>query len=194
MISGFRHKGLQQLFEEDNAKGVNAEHVRKIKQNLALLDAATTLSGLDIQTYRLHPLKGDLKGFGRSPCAPTGGSFSAFTTATCRMSILSITIEGGQTMPMKNPPHPGEMIGDEIEALGVSISAAAKALGVTRQQLHNLIAGRSGITPEMAVRLEMAIGGSADTWVRLQTNYDLAQIRNRTTPLKVKKLARPAIA
>jgi len=94
-------------------------------------------------------------------------------------------------MPMKNPPHPGEMIGDEIEALGVSISQAAKALGVTRQQLHNLIAGRSGITPEMAVRLEMAIGGSADTWVRLQTNYDLAQIRSRATPLKVTKLARP---
>ena len=63
MIRGFRHKGLQQLFEEDNAKGVNAEHVRKIKQILALLDAATTLSGLDIQAYRLHPLKGDLKGF-----------------------------------------------------------------------------------------------------------------------------------
>ena len=69
------------------------------------------------------------------------------------------------------------MIGDEIEALGVSISDAAKALGVTRQQLHNLISRRSGITPEMAVRLEMAIGGGADTWVRLQTNYDLAQIR-----------------
>jgi proteic killer suppression protein len=63
MIKGFRHKGLQQLFEEDNAKGVNAEHVRKIKQILALLDAATSLSGLDLQTYRLHPLKGDLKGF-----------------------------------------------------------------------------------------------------------------------------------
>jgi antitoxin HigA-1 len=110
------------------------------------------------------------------------------------MSILSITIEGGLTMPMKHPPHPGEMIGDEIEALGVSISDAAKALGVTRQQIHNLIAGRSGITSEMAVRLEMAIGGSADTWVRLQTIYDLAQIRNRTTPLKVKKLVRPEVA
>ena len=86
------------------------------------------------------------------------------------------------------------MIGDEIEALGVSISDAAKALGVTPQQLHNLIAGRSGITPEMAVRLEIAIGGSADTWVRLPPNYDLAQIRNRTTPLKVKKLVRPEVA
>ena len=59
MIRGFRHKGLQQLFEEDNAKGV----IRKIRQILALLDATTSLSGLDLQTYRLHPLKGDLRGF-----------------------------------------------------------------------------------------------------------------------------------
>ena len=97
-------------------------------------------------------------------------------------------------MPMKNPPQPGEMIGDEIEALGVSISAAAKALGVTRQQLHNLTSGRSGITAEMAVRLEMSIGGNADTWLRLQVNHDLAQIRNRATPLKVERLARPEVA
>ena len=95
---------------------------------------------------------------------------------------------------MKNPPHPGEMIGDEIEALGITISAAAKALGVTRQQLHNLIAGRSGITPEMAVRLEMSIGGNAETWARLQTNYDLVQIRNNATLLNVKKLARREVA
>ena len=53
-------------------------------------------------------------------------------------------------MEMKNPPHPGELIGDNLTELGVSISAAAKALGITRQQLHNLISGRSGITPEMA--------------------------------------------
>ena len=80
-------------------------------------------------------------------------------------------------MEMKNPPHPGELIGDSLEELGMSISAAAKGLGITRQQLHNLIAGRSGVTPEMAVRFEKALGSSADTWLRMQMNYDLAQIR-----------------
>ena len=85
---------------------------------------------------------------------------------------------------MKNPPHPGELIGDTLEELGVSISAAAKALGITRQQLHNLIAGRSGITPEMAVKLEKAIGSTADTWLRMQTHYDLAQVRKRTINVK----------
>jgi addiction module HigA family antidote len=65
-------------------------------------------------------------------------------------------------MGMKNPPHPGEMIGDSLEELGVSISEAAKSLGITRQQLHNLIAGRSAITTEMAMRLEKALGSTAE--------------------------------
>ena len=80
-------------------------------------------------------------------------------------------------MEMKNPPHPGELIGDMLDELKVSIVAAAKGLGVTRQQVHNLIAGRSGITPEMAVKLEKALGSTADTWLRMQMNYDLAQLR-----------------
>lgn len=63
MIVSFRHRGLKQLFEDDNPRGVNAEHVRKIKQILALLDAAQTVADLDVSTLRLHPLKGDLKGF-----------------------------------------------------------------------------------------------------------------------------------
>ena len=96
-------------------------------------------------------------------------------------------------MPIKNPPHPGEMIGDSIEEMDVSIVDAAKALGVTRQQLHNLIAGRSAISPEMAFRLEKALGSSADAWLRMQANYDLAQIRNRAPSIKVTRLA-PKVA
>ena len=91
-------------------------------------------------------------------------------------------------MPMNNRPHPGEMIGDTLAEAGVSIVAAAKGLGVTRQQLHNLIAGRSGVTPEMAVRLEQALGSTADTWLRMQANYDLAQIRRRAKRIQVKRL------
>jgi len=90
-------------------------------------------------------------------------------------------------MEMKNPPHPGELIGDTLNDINVSIVVAAKGLGITRQQLHNLISGRSGITPEMAVKLEKAIGSTADTWLRMQMNYDLAQIRKRT--INVKRLA-----
>lgn len=91
-------------------------------------------------------------------------------------------------MSMKNPPHPGQMIGDALEEIGVSISAAARALGVSRQQLHNVISGRSAIAPEMAVRLERAMGGVAETWLAMQTAYDLAQIRNSASSLRVEKI------
>ncbi|WP_315707151.1 MULTISPECIES: HigA family addiction module antitoxin [unclassified Bradyrhizobium] len=90
-------------------------------------------------------------------------------------------------MAMKSPPHPGELLGDTLEEIGVSISAAAKGLGVTRQQLHNVIAGRSGVSAEMAVRLEKAIGSTADAWLKMQMAYDLAEARKR--PIDVKRLA-----
>jgi antitoxin HigA-1 len=89
-------------------------------------------------------------------------------------------------MHMKNPLHPGELIGDNLDELGITVSDAAKALGISRQQLHNVIAGRYAISPEMAVRLEKALGSTADTWLRMQMNYDLARIRKQA--LNVKRL------
>lgn len=78
---------------------------------------------------------------------------------------------------MKSPPHPGLTIRhDCIEALGLSVTQAAKGLGVTRQALHNVLSGKSAISPEMAVRLEKAFGSTAEVWVRLQANYDLSRI------------------
>jgi addiction module HigA family antidote len=90
-------------------------------------------------------------------------------------------------MKMKNPSHPGIGPRQEIDELGLSVAEAAKALGVTRQQLYRLLNGQCGITPEMAVRLEQAIGSNADFWLRLQMNYDLAQIR-KAGAINVKRL------
>jgi len=95
-------------------------------------------------------------------------------------------------MRMKNPPHPGRGLKDDLDALGLTVAEAAEALGITRQQLYNVINGRSGITPEMALRLEKGIGGSADAWLAMQVAYDLAQLRLREADIKVKKLARRA--
>jgi len=95
---------------------------------------------------------------------------------------------------MKNPPHPGIGLKHELDELGLSVAEAAKALGVTRQQLYRLINGACGVTPEMALRLELAIGSSADFWLRLQMNYDLAQVRQRAASIHVRKLARPEVA
>ena len=82
-------------------------------------------------------------------------------------------------MAMLDPPHPGRLVKDDIDALGSKISEAAKALGITRQQLYKIVNGDSAISPEMAVRLEAVVGSTADHWIGMQAAYDLAQARKR---------------
>ena len=94
-------------------------------------------------------------------------------------------------MTMKNPPHPGLSVRhDCIEPLDLTITGAANILGVTRQALNNLVNGKSGISPEMAIRLDKAFGGGAETWLRLQMAYDLAQARQHEAEIKVKRVVR----
>ncbi len=96
-------------------------------------------------------------------------------------------------MPMKNPPHPGQSVRfDCLEPLGLSVTEGAKALGVTRQALNNLVNGKSGISPEMAIRLDKAFGGSAEVWLGIQMDYDLAQAKKRERAIKVRRVARAA--
>jgi len=96
-------------------------------------------------------------------------------------------------MDMKNPAHPGLLVKECLNELGIGVAEAAKSIGITRQQLHNVIAGRSAVTPEMAVRFEKALGSTADTWLRLQMNYDLAQVRKRSKEISVERLT-PKVA
>jgi addiction module HigA family antidote len=79
-------------------------------------------------------------------------------------------------MPMKTPPHPGKAVRVScLEPLGLSVTDGAKALGVARQSLSNLINGKTGVSPEMAIRLAKAFGSTADTWLKMQAAFDLAQ-------------------
>ena len=95
-------------------------------------------------------------------------------------------------MAMRNPPHPGLSVRhDCLEPLGLSVTGGAKVLGVTRQALNNLVNGKGGISPEMAVRLEKAFGGGAEAWLGIQLDYDLAQIRRREGKIAVKRVKRP---
>jgi antitoxin HigA-1 len=90
---------------------------------------------------------------------------------------------------MKCPPHPGMGLKDDIEALGVSVAEAAAGLGVTRQHLQGVTQGKSAMTPDMALRLEKAVGSTAEHWLNLQIAHDLAQVRLRNGKLKLKRLA-----
>ena len=92
-------------------------------------------------------------------------------------------------MPMKNPPHPGKHVRVScLEPLELSVTAASKALGVSRQALNNLVNEKAGISTEMAVRLEKIGWGTADGWLRLQLNYDLSQVRRYADKIKVQPL------
>ena len=89
-------------------------------------------------------------------------------------------------MSMKNPAHPGRIVRhDCLEPLGLSVTAGANVLGVTRQALSNVINGKSGISPEMAIRLTKAFGSTPETWLRMQLAYDLAAARKNERKIKV---------
>ncbi|MEX5216036.1 MAG: HigA family addiction module antitoxin [Nitrospiraceae bacterium] len=92
-------------------------------------------------------------------------------------------------MRMKNPPHPGLSVRyDCLEPLGLSVAEGARALGVTRQAMNNLVSGKAGISAEMAIRLAKAFGGGAETWLRMQAGYDLAQAEKRAGTIKVRRV------
>ncbi|MFM9974596.1 MAG: HigA family addiction module antitoxin [Beijerinckiaceae bacterium] len=95
-------------------------------------------------------------------------------------------------MLMKNPPHPGRGLREDLEALGLSVADAARGLGVTRQQLYKVMNGQSAISSEMAIRLEKGIGTSAETWLRMQAAYDLAGARRNEAAMGVTRLEKKA--
>ena len=93
-------------------------------------------------------------------------------------------------MRMHNPPHPGEIIRSLcLKPLGLTVTDAAKALGVSRKTLSAIVNGRASVSPEMAVRLSIAFDTSSESWLNQQTQYDLWHAEQRRKRLKVKRLA-----
>ena len=92
-------------------------------------------------------------------------------------------------MRMKKPPHPGRIIRQEcVEPLGMTVTEAAKRLGVTRQNLNNVLNGKSGISPEMAIRLSKAFGSRPEVWLGLQMEYDLAEAEKKAGNIRVRRV------
>jgi antitoxin HigA-1 len=92
-------------------------------------------------------------------------------------------------MTMHNPPHPGEVIRELcLKPLGVSVTGAARSLGVTRKALSELLNGKSGVSPSMALRLAIAFDTTPESWLNLQQQYDLHHARKNPALRRVKKL------
>lgn len=93
---------------------------------------------------------------------------------------------------MFNPPHPGEVLKDGVfEGRGISVTDAARQLGISRVQLSRVLNGRAGISADMAIRLAMWLGGSPESWLRMQTDYDLWRSQQHGRPM-VKRIRRAA--
>jgi addiction module HigA family antidote len=93
-------------------------------------------------------------------------------------------------MPRKNPPHPGLSVRQDcLNPRGLNVTAAARRLDVSRKQLSDIVNCHSGISPVMAIRLDKAIGGGADTWLRLQAAYDLAKAMQGADKIKVERIS-----
>src|SRR5271157_4352210 len=98
-------------------------------------------------------------------------------------------------MEMFNPPHPGEIIREDcLKPLGLTVTDAAKGLGVTRKALSDLLNGHSGVSPQMAIRLEKAGWTTADHWLRMQASHSLWQARKQADKIKVRRLSGPQAA
>jgi addiction module HigA family antidote len=98
-------------------------------------------------------------------------------------------------MPMKNPPHPGDFIRTEIiKPAGLSVTAAAAAMQVSRPALSSLLNGNADLSGDMALRIEKAFGVKMDTLMRMQASYDIAQTRKREKTIHVRRISRPANA
>ncbi|MCY4612886.1 MAG: HigA family addiction module antitoxin [Nitrospira sp.] len=91
-------------------------------------------------------------------------------------------------MPMKTPPHPGKVVRTAcLEPFGISVTEGAKVLGVSRQALSNLVNGRARMSAEMAIRLAKAFGSTTETWIRMQTAYDIARAREREDQIAIRR-------
>ena len=94
-------------------------------------------------------------------------------------------------MRMKTPCHPGEILRSSIEeGLGLTVTAVAKRLGVSRKTLSAIVNERSGISPEMAIRLEKGIGSTAEQWLLMQAAYDLARAQKQASKIRVRRIQR----
>jgi addiction module HigA family antidote len=93
---------------------------------------------------------------------------------------------------MKNPPHPGRIVKQEcLEPLGLSVTDGAKALGVSRNALSELVNGQRGISPAMAIRLSKAFGSTPEAWAGIQLDYDMAEATKHADRIKVQRVPVP---
>jgi addiction module HigA family antidote len=173
--------------------------VDKLRKILAYLDNMEDTEELRALTaWEAHTLTGDRTG--TWSLSVTRNRRLTFRVDTAEREICDVNLEdyhettGAKTMPMKNPPHPGDFIRTEIiEPAGLSVTAAAAALHVSRPALSGLLNGKANLSGNMALRIEKAFGVKMDTLMRMQAAYDIARTRERERKIHVRRFHPTAV-
>ena len=159
----------------------------KIKRILSYLETAEKPQALNLPGYRFHQLKGEYRGFYSVTVTGNNRIIFRFVDGNAvDVDLFGLPLR--RRNMMHDPSHPGEVIKhDCIEASRLTVTGTADGLGVSRKALSELINCKSGVSPDMAIRLEKAGWGTADTWLRMQMQCDLWQARKKFGKLKVKR-------
>jgi addiction module HigA family antidote len=195
IIRSVRHRGLLRLIEDDDGRELRSDLVRRLRNILAVLIAATDISGVTGPPgWRVHQLRGrpcrDMEHFGKRQLAPDLWH-SAERNLRPRLGGLSLMSRAPARIAMA-PPHPGMFIREEIlDELGLSVSEVAKVLDVRRATLSDLINGNAALSAEMALRIEKAFGVEMETLLNMQAWHDAHAMRQREGEIAVKKPYRP---
>ncbi len=189
MIIGFKHKGLERFFTRGSNAGIQPKHADRLRLILGRLQASSCPQDMNLPGLGLHELSGERKGHW---AVKVSGNWRV-TFHFDGKDAEAVDYEDYHQrceMQMYNPPHPGEIIKKLcLEPLGLSVTEAAEALGVSRKTLSSILNGRTGISPEMAIRLSIAFDTTPESWLNQQVQYDLWLAEQRRGELRVRRLS-----
>lgn len=189
MIKSFKNKGLEKLFFQDDRSRIKSNHIAKILRILDRLDASVTPFDMNLPGYRLHELKGKEKEIWSVSVSGNWRITFEFKDGEA-INVDYENYHDGDTMNQnRKPKHPGEVLREDvIKPLGIMIGEAAEKLGVTSNRLSAFINCRTPLSPEMAVRISLATGTSAESWLFMQAKFDIWLVENqlslKVTPFK----------
>src|SRR5262245_23439279 len=186
MIRSFKHKGLAELFEHGRSRRVGQGLHARCVRRLEALDQAESLTDLHVPGFNFHGLQGVPTRDSMHVNDPWCVTFELGEGEALRVDLEQYHSGAGMgeyvgKRPVKRPPiHPGEMVREDVlPALGLSVSEAARRLGISRQQLHRVLACTHPITTEMALRLGKLAGNGPGLWLRMQQAYDVWHVERR---------------
>ena len=201
MVVSFRNKGLEEIYLTGKTRRIGGEYVRKCVRILQSLEVATQPEDMNITGCRFHSLRGNPR---RWSVRVTGNYRITFSwpgknahDVDFEDCIREEKMERRNGLP---PVHPGEIIREDVlPEVGLSVTAAAKALGVSRQMVHDILAGRRPLSAVMCLKVSRLFGSTPEFWMRLQAEYDLKKAAQnkkvmervaRIVPVKPREAAR----